>query len=105
MSSLALHAIEPHVVRVITPETMDETPECDLICIASFPRIVPPSILARAAHGGLNVHAALLPKHRGPDPLFWTFFDFDEVTGVTVHWIDAGVDSGDSVAQRAWPPD
>ena len=43
MSSLALRAIEPHVVRIITPETMDETPECDLICIASFPRIVPPA--------------------------------------------------------------
>src|SRR5437763_10114191 len=103
MSSMALRAIAPHVIRVITVNEIDETPECDLICVASFPRIIPREILARASRGGLNVHAALLPKHRGVDPLFWTFFDFDEETGVTLHWIDEGVDSGDIVAQRAWP--
>jgi len=53
--------------------------------------------------GGLNVHGSLLPRHRGPDPLFWTFFDADEEAGVTLHWIDEGVDSGDIVAQRRWP--
>lgn len=103
MSNAALRAIGAHVVRVIRPAELDQTPECDLICIASFPRIVPPSILARAAIGGLNVHTSLLPKHRGSDPLFWTFFDGDTETGVTVHWLDDGVDTGDIVAQRAWP--
>jgi len=103
MSQAALRAIERDVVRVITPPEMDETPECDLICIASFSRIVPRSILSRASIGGLNVHGSLLPRHRGVDPLFWTFFDDDAEAGVTLHWIDEGVDSGDIVAQRHWP--
>jgi len=103
MSELALRAIAPHVIRVITVDEIEETPQCDLICVASFPRIIPRTILARASRGGLNVHASLLPKHRGPDPLFWTYFDFDESAGVTLHWIDEGIDSGDVVAQRAWP--
>jgi len=103
MSELALRAIAPHVIRVITVDEIEETPQCDLICVASFPRVIPRTILARASRGGLNVHASLLPKHRGPDPLFWTYFDFDESAGVTLHWIDEGIDSGDVVAQRAWP--
>jgi len=41
MSQAALGAIDGDVVRVIGPDEMDETPDCDLICIASFPRIVP----------------------------------------------------------------
>jgi len=101
MSQAALRAIQPDVV--IGPNEIDSTPQCDLICVASFPRIIPPNILARAKRGGLNVHGAILPKHRGPDPLFWTFFEDDKEAGVTVHWMDEGVDSGDIVLQRSWP--
>lgn len=101
MSQIAMRAIQPDVV--IGPNEIDSTPECDLICVASFPRIIPPNILARAKRGGLNVHGAILPRHRGPDPLFWTFFDDDKEAGVTVHWMDEGADSGDIVLQRSWP--
>ena len=101
MSQAALRAIQPDVV--IGPNEIESTPECDLICVASFPRIIPPHILARAKRGGLNVHGAILPKHRGPDPLFWTYFDDDKEAGVTVHWMDEGIDSGDIVLQRSWP--
>ena len=101
MSQAALRAIQPDVV--LGPNEIESTPQCDLICVASFPRIIPPHILARAKRGGLNVHGALLPKHRGPDPLFWTYFDDDQEAGVTVHWMDEGVDSGDIVLQRSWP--
>src|ERR1051326_1425127 len=95
MSQAALRAIQPDVV--LGPNEIESTPQCDLICVASFPRIIPPHILARAKRGGLNVHGALLPKHRGPDPLFRTYFDEDQEAGVTVHWMDEGVDSGDIV--------
>ena len=66
----------------------------DLFLVASYPRILSPATLARARLGGLNVHTAPLPRHRGPDPIFWTYMDDDSEAGVTVHWMDAGIDTG-----------
>ena len=50
--------------------------------------------------GTLNVHSSLLPRHRGPDPLFWTYFCDDRETGVTIHWMDAQLDTGPIAAQK-----
>ena len=75
----------------------------DVLVVASFPVILPPAILARATIGALNVHTSLLPRHRGPDPIFWTYMDDDVNSGVTVHWMDAGIDTGPIAAVRAIP--
>ncbi|MEA2569308.1 MAG: methionyl-tRNA formyltransferase [Acidobacteriota bacterium] len=72
----------------------------DLLCTASFPHIVPSDLRAAARLGAINVHSSLLPRHRGPDPIFWTYFDDDRVTGVTVHWMTDRVDDGDVIVQR-----
>jgi methionyl-tRNA formyltransferase len=75
----------------------------DLACVASFPFRLPPPVLAAATHGALNVHSSLLPRHRGPDPLFWTYHADDREAGVTVHWMDEGLDTGPLVFQEAVP--
>jgi methionyl-tRNA formyltransferase len=49
------------------------------------------------------VHPSLLPDNRGPDPLFWTFQRGDQQTGVTVHLMDQGLDSGPIVLQERVP--
>jgi len=72
----------------------------DLICVASFPTILRREMLALPQLGAINVHPSLLPRHRGPDPLFWTYFDDDRESGVTVHWMGEGVDDGDIIGQR-----
>jgi len=74
--------------------------EPDLVCVASFPHVLPATLLALPRRGSLNVHPSLLPRHRGIDPVFWTYFDDDLDTGVTVHWMAEQVDAGDIVAQR-----
>ncbi|HSP16199.1 MAG TPA: formyltransferase family protein [Thermoanaerobaculia bacterium] len=74
----------------------------DLICVATFPRLLPPEILDHARVGGLNLHGSLLPRHRGPDPLFWTYFDADRECGITLHWMNSAADGGDIAAQRRW---
>jgi methionyl-tRNA formyltransferase len=52
-----------------------------------------------ALHGRLiNIHISLLPWNRGADPNFWSWFDRTP-KGVTIHAIDAGVDTGDVLAQ------
>lgn len=72
----------------------------DLLCVAAFPFRVAPSTLGVSRRGALNVHPSLLPRHRGPAPLFWTYFHDDAETGVTVHWMDEGLDTGDIVFQE-----
>lgn len=75
----------------------------DLFCIASFPHLIRPDLLAVPRLGTLNVHPSLLPRHRGPDPLFWAYFDDDRETGATIHWVDDRVDAGDVAARVRIP--
>lgn len=91
--------------RLAAPETLAALAafEADLICVACFPRILPPPLLALPRLGGFNVHPSLLPANRGPAPLFWTFRLGETTTGVSVHALDAGIDSGDLILQEALP--
>jgi methionyl-tRNA formyltransferase len=77
--------------------------EPDLIVVASFPLIIPKSLLATARIGALNMHASALPRHRGVDGIFGTYFDDDREAAMTVHWIDARIDAGDIAAQQSIP--
>jgi methionyl-tRNA formyltransferase len=75
----------------------------DLICVATFPHLLRATTLAIPRHGTVGLHPSLLPRHRGPDPLFWTYHDGDAEAGVTVFWMTAGEDDGDIVFQEAIP--
>lgn len=72
----------------------------DVACVACFDRIIPARLLTLPRHGFLNVHPSLLPHFRGPEPLFWQFRAGVNPVGVTVHWMDAGLDTGDIAGQR-----
>jgi methionyl-tRNA formyltransferase len=75
----------------------------DLACVATFPHLLDADLLAVPRRGTLGVHPSLLPRHRGPAPLFWTYCADDAEAGVTVHWLDAGEDTGDVVLQERIP--
>ena len=66
-------------------------------------QLLPPRVMALFPHGVLNVHPSLLPQYRGPLPVFWTYYNQERVSGVTVHFIDAGEDMGDIVKQARIP--
>jgi methionyl-tRNA formyltransferase len=53
--------------------------------------------------GTLNVHASLLPRHRGAAPIAWSVLSGDTETGVTIMQMDAGVDTGPILAQTRVP--
>lgn len=74
----------------------------DVAVVACFNRRIPAALLAIPRHGFLNLHPSLLPDYRGPAPLFWQLRDGAQ-TGVTVHYMDEGLDTGDIVAQSALP--
>ena len=75
----------------------------DLVVSAGFMRIVGPAVLD--AFGGrlLNTHPALLPAFPGAHAVRDALAAGAEVTGSTVHWVDAGVDTGPVIAQREVP--
>lgn len=71
----------------------------DVIVVACFPWRLPEWLLALPGSGCLNVHPSLLPDGRGPEPVFWAFRWGMAETGVTVHLMDAGFDTGPIVSQ------
>ncbi len=75
----------------------------DVICVSCFPHRLPPAILNLPRLGCLNVHPSLLPRFRGPAPLFWALRTGETQTGVTVHFMDAQFDTGDVALQRPFP--
>jgi len=75
--------------------------EPDLFVVASFTRILKPEILSLPKLGAINFHPSLLPKYRGADPIFWVLRNGEKSTGVTIHWMDATVDTGSIIVQRS----
>ncbi len=75
----------------------------DIIAVACFPWLIPEEIRAIPRIGCLNLHPSLLPRWRGPEPVFWAFRAGDSETGATVHFMDDGFDTGPVVAQHHFP--
>jgi methionyl-tRNA formyltransferase len=75
----------------------------DLIVVAAYGQILPQSILDIPKHGCLNVHTSLLPKYRGAAPIQWAILNGELETGVTIMKMDAGLDTGDIVAEIRTP--
>jgi len=74
--------------------------EPDLIAVAAYGQILPKSILDLPRFGCLNVHTSLLPKYRGAAPIQWAILNDERETGVTIMKMDAGLDTGDILAQE-----
>ena len=102
----AAHSVPAFAVRQLAaPETVAALAalQPDLICVSCFPHRLPPAILKLPRLGCLNVHPSLLPRFRGPAPLFWALRAGVPETGVTVHFMDENFDTGDVVLQRPFP--
>ncbi len=67
----------------------------DLCVTAAFGQILSQEILDIPRIGTVNVHASLLPKHRGSAPINWAILQGDDVVGVTTMMTDKGIDTGD----------
>lgn len=75
----------------------------DLAVVAAYGRILPPDVLATPPRGCINVHASLLPRHRGAAPIQWAILAGEAQTGVTIMQMNARMDEGDILLQRATP--
>lgn len=75
----------------------------DAIVVVGYGRIIPQWMIDLPRLGNINLHASLLPKYRGAAPIQWAIACGEAVTGVTTMRIDAGLDTGDILLQRAVP--
>jgi methionyl-tRNA formyltransferase len=77
----------------------------DVLVVAAYGLILPQAVLDLPKFGCLNIHASLLPRWRGAAPIARAIEAGDETTGITIMRMDAGLDTGPIVAQRAIPLD
>ncbi|GAA3691763.1 methionyl-tRNA formyltransferase [Nonomuraea antimicrobica] len=75
----------------------------DLIVANNWRTWIPPEIFTLPGHGVLNVHDSLLPAYAGFSPLIWALINGEKEVGVTAHMMNAELDAGDIVVQRAIP--
>jgi methionyl-tRNA formyltransferase len=72
----------------------------ELSIVVSFGKIIPKDIINIHKIGMLNIHFSLLPKYRGAAPIQWTLLNGEKETGITIFWIDEGMDTGDIFVQE-----
>ncbi len=98
-------------IPVYTPKTLRdddfeslllrEAPE--LIVVVAFGKILPKNVLDFPKYGCINLHVSLLPKYRGAAPMQRAIMEGDKETGVTVMYMDEGLDTGDIIAAESFP--
>ena len=89
--------------RIKTPEAIElfRSHAADLAVVVAYGRILPEAYLTAFTRGAVNVHFSLLPKYRGAAPVNWAIVNGEAESGVTTMQMDAGLDTGAILLQRA----
>ena len=93
-----IKVLQPLKIRTEYQEIMDLNP--DMIVTCAYGQIIPKVLLDYPKYGCINVHASLLPKLRGGAPIHHAIMDGYDKTGVTIMYMDEGMDSGDIISQE-----
>lgn len=98
-----LPVLQPRRIR--RPEAVAELRALapDLTVTAAFGQILSQEVLDIPPLGSINVHASLLPRWRGAAPIHRAVMAGDRETGITIMYMDAGMDTGDIIRQQAIP--
>jgi methionyl-tRNA formyltransferase len=101
--SFNLPVLQPEKVR--RPEEVERLAAFspDLIVVMAYGQILPKGLLEMPALGCLNLHASLLPRHRGAAPIQASILEGDESSGITLMYMEQGLDSGDILVARSIP--
>ncbi len=77
--------------------------QADVFVVVAYGQILSRSVLDIPRLGCLNIHASLLPRHRGAAPIQAAIRDDDTETGITIMWMDVGLDTGDMLLKKSFP--
>lgn len=102
---------QSHGIPVYTPQTLRDaafaellaTIAPDVIVVVAYGKLLPPSVLSYPRYGCLNLHVSLLPKYRGAAPMQRAIMAGERQTGVTVMYMNEGLDTGDVIATESFP--
>lgn len=76
--------------------------DVDAAVVCSFNYKIPRVLMNATRDGFINVHPSMLPKYRGGNPYSRVIINGETETGVTIHFMDEGFDTGDIIAQKAY---
>ncbi|MBR3211432.1 MAG: methionyl-tRNA formyltransferase [Bacilli bacterium] len=93
--------LQPEKIRKEYQAVLDLKP--DIIITCAYGQIIPTEILEAPRLGCINVHASLLPKLRGGAPIHKAIIEDYKVTGVTIMYMDATMDTGDMISKVEVP--
>lgn len=99
---------ERYGITVYQPETLKDNAimllldmlKPDIIVVVAYGKILPRYVLEYPRFRCVNVHASLLPRHRGAAPIQWSILCGDKITGVTTMYMESGLDTGDMIQKR-----
>jgi methionyl-tRNA formyltransferase len=97
---LGLPVLQPEKIRDPVVVSRLRELEPDLMVVVAYGQIIPPDVLSIPAKGVVNVHASVLPRHRGAAPVARAILAGDHETGVTIMRMDEQLDHGPVLAQR-----
>ncbi len=100
---LDLHVFQPEKLRGHDARAELVALKPEVIIVAAYGQILPETILSLPPFGCINIHASLLPRHRGASPIHAAILQGDGETGVTIMQMDEGLDTGDILFRAAIP--
>jgi methionyl-tRNA formyltransferase len=98
---LGLPIFQPEKIRADKAVRELVSLEPEVIVVAAYGQILTKAILSLPRFGCINIHASLLPRHRGASPIHSTILAGDKESGVTIMQMDEGLDTGDILFQVA----
>ncbi|MDD4564269.1 MAG: methionyl-tRNA formyltransferase [Eubacteriales bacterium] len=99
---LGIEVLQPEKVKgnaELIERIKDTDP--DLIIVAAYGKILPLELLEIPRLGCINIHASLLPKYRGAAPIHRSIIEGETETGITLMYMEEGLDTGDMIASRS----
>ena len=91
--------------RINEPEIVAEIAALapDILVVVAFGQLLKKPLLELAPFGAVNIHGSLLPYYRGAAPIHWAIINGEKETGVTIMYMDEGMDTGDMIASMQMP--
>lgn len=97
-----LPVYQPTSLKNVEEQTRLANFEADVMVVAAYGMLLPQVVLDMPRLGCINIHPSLLPRWRGAAPIPRTIFAGDKMTGVTIMQMDAGLDTGPMLLQKAY---
>lgn len=99
-SQAGVPVIETPMLRQDEPFQIYKSWQPELLVFAFVTDIVRKRVLDAATHGAIQYHPSLLPRHRGRTAMNWAIISGAQQTGLTIFWVDEGIDTGPILLQR-----